>query len=208
MNPNAPRKLVRAGAEPHPGRALLSADRAAGIGPDLRRPGNNLAFRALRGLTDPIVRAVGAITPRVVPGAARDGLRDCVDLCRAHRAGAGCRGDVHAAHDGLTHVDRSRAILQSLLRRDLPLAATVAVAIVNGLDFSPVFDSVFFYSTTFARESPLFDGDLFYYLTSVAITLMTLLLAGIPAAIYERIRGLQQSTPGLAGDLAARHGRC
>ena len=92
-----------------------------------------------------------------------------------------------------------------MLRRDLPLAATVAVAVVNGLDFSPVFDSVSYWLYTFARESPLFDGDLFYYLTSVAITLMTLLLAGIPAAIYERIRGLQQSTPGslaiwLAGD--------
>jgi hypothetical protein len=31
--------------------------------------GSNLAFRVLRGLTDPIVGAVGAITPRVVPGA-------------------------------------------------------------------------------------------------------------------------------------------
>ncbi len=93
-------------------------------------------------------------------------------------------------------MDPSRGFLQSLLRRDLPLAVTVAVAIVNGLDFSPAFDSVSYWLYTFARESPLFDGDLFYYLTSVAITLMTLLLAGIPAAIYERIRGLQQSTPG------------
>ena len=78
----------------------------------------------------------------------------------------------------------------------MPLAATVALAIVNGLDFSPVFDSVSYWLYTFARESPLFDGELFYYLTSVAITLMTLLLAGIPAALYERVRGLQQSTPG------------
>src|SRR5262245_30784911 len=30
--------------------------------------GDNAAFRALRWLTNPIVRAVGAITPRVVPG--------------------------------------------------------------------------------------------------------------------------------------------
>ena len=78
----------------------------------------------------------------------------------------------------------------------MPLAATVALAIVNGLDFSPVFDSVSYWLYTFARESPLFDGELFYYLTSVAITLMTLLLAGIPAALYERVRRLQQSTPG------------
>jgi hypothetical protein len=78
----------------------------------------------------------------------------------------------------------------------LLLAATAALAIVNGLDFSPVFDSVSFYLYSFARESPLFHGEVFYYLTSVAITLMTLLLAGIPATLYERVRGLQQSTPG------------
>jgi hypothetical protein len=29
--------------------------------------GNNVAFRALRRVTDPVVRAVGVITPRVVP---------------------------------------------------------------------------------------------------------------------------------------------
>src|SRR6476620_600995 len=36
--PECTGKLVRAGPEPHPGRARLSVDRAAGIGPDLRRP--------------------------------------------------------------------------------------------------------------------------------------------------------------------------
>jgi hypothetical protein len=78
----------------------------------------------------------------------------------------------------------------------LLLAATIGIAIVNGLDFSPVFDAVSFYLYTFARESPIYDGELFFYFTSMAITLMTLLLAGIPAALYERVRGLQQSTPG------------
>jgi hypothetical protein len=78
----------------------------------------------------------------------------------------------------------------------LPLAATVGVAIVNGLDFSPAFDTVSFWLYSFARESRFFDADVFFYLTSLAISLMTLLLAGIPAALYERVRGLQQSTPG------------
>ena len=77
------------------------------------------------------------------------------------------------------HVDRSTGYLQRLLKRDLPLAATVGVSIVNGLDFSPVFDSVSFYLYGFARESPIYDGELFFYLTSVAISLMTLLLAGV-----------------------------
>jgi hypothetical protein len=93
-------------------------------------------------------------------------------------------------------VDRSGGYLQRLLQRDLPLAATVGLAVVNGLDFSPVFDSVSFWLYTFARDTPLYHGEVFFYLTSVAISLMTLLVAGIPAALYERVRRLQQSTPG------------
>jgi hypothetical protein len=94
------------------------------------------------------------------------------------------------------HVDQSGGYLQRLLKRDVLLAGTVGLAIVNGLDFSPVFDSVSFWLYSFARESPLFNGEVFFYLTSVAISLMTLLVAGIPAALYERVRRLQQSTPG------------
>jgi hypothetical protein len=119
-----------------------------------------------------------------------------VDLGRAHRPGAGRSRHDHAAHDGLMHVDQSTGYLQRLLQRDLPLAATVGISIINGLDFSPVFETVSFYLYGFARESPIYDGELFFYLTSVAISLMTLLLAGIPAALYERVRGLQQSTSG------------
>ena len=93
---------------------------------------------------------------------------------------------------------------QRLLGRDAPLALTAALAVVNGLDFSPIFDSVSFWLYGFARGSRFYHGEVFYYLTSAAITVMTLLIAGIPAAIYERARGLQQSSPGsLMGWLAA-----
>lgn len=93
-------------------------------------------------------------------------------------------------------MDRSASHLQRLLKRDLPLAGTVGVAIVNGLDFSPAFDSVSFWLYSFARDSALYDGEVFFYLTSVVISLMTLLVAGIPAALYERVRRLPHSTPG------------
>ena len=96
----------------------------------------------------------------------------------------------------MTRVDQSRSYLRKLLGRGLPIAVTIGLAIVNGLDFSPAFDPVSFYLYSFARGSPVYDGEVFFYLTSVAISLMTLLLAGIPAALYERLRGLQQSTPG------------
>ena len=92
-------------------------------------------------------------------------------------------------------MDQNRGYLERLVKRDLLLAATVGVSLVNGLDVSPVFDAVSFYLFSFARDSPLFHADAFYYLTSMSISVMTLLLAGIPAAIYERVRRLQQSTP-------------
>ena len=93
-------------------------------------------------------------------------------------------------------MDQDRGYLERLLKRDLLLAAMVGVSLVNGLDVSPVFDAVSFYLASFARNSPLFHADAFYYLTSLSISVMTLLFAGIPAALYERVRGLPQSTPG------------
>ena len=98
----------------------------------------------------------------------------------------------------MTQVDRPPRVgfLKRLGKRDLALFATIAVALINGLDVSPAFDSVSFWLYTFARGSPLFDGEVFYYVTSLAMSAMTLLLAGIPAALYERVRGLTQSTPG------------
>jgi hypothetical protein len=91
-------------------------------------------------------------------------------------------------------VDQNPGLLEGLLKY-LLVAAIVGVALVNGLDLSPVFDSVSFYLASFARNSPFFHADAFYYLTSLAISAMTLLLAGVPAALYERMRGLRQSTP-------------
>jgi hypothetical protein len=90
---------------------------------------------------------------------------------------------------------RGPGYVGTLLGRDAPLAATVGLALVSGLDLSPAFDPVSFYLASFGRNSPLFHPELFYYLTSLAISAMSLLLAGIPAALYERVRGLQTSSP-------------
>jgi hypothetical protein len=106
------------------------------------------------------------------------------------------------------------ARLPKLLGHGVPLIGVAAIAAFNGslpslvVDsvsyYSPVFDSVSYYVSTFARGSYADDAlqsllrsgpQLYQSLTSVLISLMTLLLAGIPAAIYERIRGLKASTP-------------
>jgi hypothetical protein len=100
-----------------------------------------------------------------------------------------------------------------LLGHGVPLVGVAAVAVYNGslhalvfdsVSYSPIFDSVSYYVSTFARES-YFDAfvrgvllagpQLYVNLTSLFIAAMTLLIAGIPAALYERIRGLEASTP-------------
>lgn len=85
--------------------------------------------------------------------------------------------------------------LQRLLRRDVLVLATVGIAVVNGLPVTPMFDSVAYVLYLFTRGSSVIGRDALFYLTSAFIAAATLLTAGIPAALWERIRGQQQSTP-------------
>jgi hypothetical protein len=81
------------------------------------------------------------------------------------------------------------------MRRDVPLAGTVALAIVNGMPLTSLYDSVSQILYVFTRGSPFNEQDFLDYATSLAISVMTLLLGAIPAALYERLRGLKESTP-------------
>jgi hypothetical protein len=92
----------------------------------------------------------------------------------------------------------------SLSTQVLLICATAALSLFNGTTFSPFFDSVAHNLYLATRGYPLFSPDVLFHLTPLAIAAMTLLLAGVPAAFYERVRGLQASTPGsLAVWLAA-----
>jgi sugar phosphate permease len=75
------------------------------------------------------------------------------------------------------------------------LAVAGLVALFNGWEWSPLYDSVaqLLYQST--RGYPLATAQRMTNITPVAIAMITLLIAGIPAAVYERIRGLQTSTP-------------
>jgi hypothetical protein len=75
------------------------------------------------------------------------------------------------------------------------LLATVACALFNGFGPSPVFDGVDYMLGIALRGYPYMTRAVIYtYVTPLAIALVTLAIAGIPAALYERIRGLQSST--------------
>ena len=75
------------------------------------------------------------------------------------------------------------------------LLATGALSIFNGTLYAPFYDSVAQFLYLFTRGVPYVRPDVLAYMTSLFMSLLTLLLAGVPAALYERIRGLRQSTP-------------
>lgn len=85
--------------------------------------------------------------------------------------------------------------LGTLMRHGVPLAGTVALAVVNGMPLTSFYDSVSYVLYLFTRGSPFIGQDALEYLTTLAIAVVTLLLGAVPAALYERLRGLQQSTP-------------
>jgi len=92
----------------------------------------------------------------------------------------------------------------ALMARGLLLIAAGACSLFNGfsqwplfgLSSSPVFDSVDQILGAATRGYPFATTErVYYYGTPLLIAVITLLIAGIPAAIYERIRGLKTSTP-------------
>lgn len=83
---------------------------------------------------------------------------------------------------------------EQTMQRDVLLVAAAAVSLVNGMHFSPLFDPIFFLLRPFV--APILSSPLvLFYLTSIFISVMTLVVAGVPAALYERLRGQSQSSP-------------
>jgi hypothetical protein len=85
--------------------------------------------------------------------------------------------------------------LHRRLWRPALLVATAGLAILNGLPLTPFFDSISYILYLFTRGSSFIGGEVLFYATSVFIAVMTLLIGGVPAAIYERLRDLRESTP-------------
>jgi hypothetical protein len=82
---------------------------------------------------------------------------------------------------------------EEAMKRDVALVATAGLSLVNGMHFSPWFDPVSILLKPFLVGTFLGTPLVFLYLTSIFISVMTLILGGIPAALYERFRGLEES---------------
>jgi len=84
---------------------------------------------------------------------------------------------------------------QDLMQTDVLLMVTAGLSLLNGMHFSPYFDPIFFLMKPFAASFFLTSPLLLLYFTSLFVSLMTLLIGGIPAALYERANGLETSSP-------------
>jgi hypothetical protein len=83
---------------------------------------------------------------------------------------------------------------EKLLRQDMLLFGILGASILNGMHFSPWFDPAFLlakplFQITFWVSSPI----IIFYFTSLVLSTLTIMLAGVPAAIFERLTDRKES---------------
>lgn len=81
------------------------------------------------------------------------------------------------------------------LRQDGYLLGIATLGLVNGMHVSPLFDAAFVLLRPLLGSFYITSPVLQFYFASLLLAVGAVLLAGIPAAIYERARGLSRSTP-------------
>jgi hypothetical protein len=88
---------------------------------------------------------------------------------------------------------------EQLLKRDGLLLGIAVASLLNGMPFSPLLFPVVVLLQPFVAGTFIASPMVLTYLASFLAAAMTLVLAGIPAAIYERLNGLKDSTPASLG---------
>ncbi len=81
------------------------------------------------------------------------------------------------------------------MQRDVLLIATTATTLLNGQAFSPFMDMAAILMRPFVAGTFLQTPIVYLYLTSLFVSATTLVLAGVPAALYERWAGQKNSSP-------------
>jgi hypothetical protein len=80
-----------------------------------------------------------------------------------------------------------------LLKRDGMLIGIAALSLLNGMHFSPLFDPAFLVFRAFAPGFFVNSPLLLFYFTSLLLSASTLILTGVPAALFERFTGRRES---------------
>lgn len=82
---------------------------------------------------------------------------------------------------------------EALLKQDGYLIGIASLSLLNGMHFSPYFNSVAILFGPILRGFGITSPVITFYLTSLLIAIGSVMIAGIPAAIFERMTGRQQS---------------
>lgn len=95
----------------------------------------------------------------------------------------------------MTVPDNETEDREGALKQDGWLIGVVCMGMLSGMHFSPFFDPAFFILKIFAPSFFLSSPLLLFYFVSLLISTIAIAIGGIPAAIYERSRGLTKSNP-------------
>jgi hypothetical protein len=82
---------------------------------------------------------------------------------------------------------------EALLKRDGMLIGIAGLSLLNGMHFSPLFDPAFVLFRAFAPGFFVNSPLLLFYFTSLLLSAATLVITGIPAALFERFTGRRES---------------
>ncbi|HRJ69311.1 MAG TPA: hypothetical protein PK812_06850 [Beijerinckiaceae bacterium] len=91
----------------------------------------------------------------------------------------------------MNHTEDERA---AIMQKDGLLIGIAGLSLVSGMHFSPYFDPAFvLVSVLLAPGFFITSKLLLFYFTSLLVALAALAIAGVPAAIFERVTGRKES---------------
>ncbi len=82
---------------------------------------------------------------------------------------------------------------EDVLRRDGTLVGLATAGLVNGMHTSPWFDAMSAPIAAILSGFYITSPVLLFYFVSLTVSVFTVILAGVPAAIYEQSQGLETS---------------
>lgn len=84
---------------------------------------------------------------------------------------------------------------EQAMQKDVLLVATAGLSLMNGMTWSPVLFPFVVLLKALLAGTMLASPIVLTYLASLLASATTLALAGVPAALYERAKGLEDSSP-------------
>lgn len=83
---------------------------------------------------------------------------------------------------------------EAALKQDGYLLGVALLSLINGMHFSPLYDLFLVPVAALATGFWISSKLIIFYLASLIISVSIAVLAGVPAALYERYAGLRQSS--------------